>query len=43
MRTWIAFGCGLLIGGFGGMLVMALCNIAKRFIDADEVVDNETT
>jgi hypothetical protein len=43
MRTWIAFGCGLVIGGFGGMLVMALASIAKRFIEADEGVDEETT
>ena len=36
MRTWIAFGCGLVIGGFCGVLVMSLCLVAKRFIDADE-------
>jgi hypothetical protein len=43
MRAWIAFGCGLFLGGLGGVFVMALCFVAKRFIDADEGVDEETT
>ena len=30
MPLWVAFACGVVLGGIGGVLIMCLCFVAKR-------------